>query len=188
MDATAAAPVAASPLLTARTRTRTRSTCRSNAHDCDRGIARARLPHDWTTSAIFGTPRRFALTFCAGAAISWAHQAPRPRFLLDDSCATLWRIRAPTPTATVALRNHRGLFIAWICRTYGYVATWKCCNFIRSKRDVYNLRPIKSSGTDQFACWFLKAYPAFRVSLFRSSPQRSRSREIAMTSANDASR
>ncbi|XP_017788383.1 PREDICTED: LOW QUALITY PROTEIN: uncharacterized protein LOC108570957 [Habropoda laboriosa] len=78
----AAAPVAANPLLTART-------CRSSTHDRDRGIARARLPHDGRDSAIFGTPRRSTLTFRAGTTISWAHQAPRPRFLHNDSCATL---------------------------------------------------------------------------------------------------
>lgn len=83
MDAAAAAPVAANPLLTARTRT-----CRSNTHDHDRGIARARLPHDGPTSAIFGSLRRFTLTF-TGTTILWAHQAPRPRFLSNDSCATL---------------------------------------------------------------------------------------------------
>lgn len=82
MDAAAAAPVAANPLLTART-------CRSNTHDHDRGIARARLPHDGPTSAIFGSLRRFTLTFRTGTEILWAHQAPRPRFLSNDSCATL---------------------------------------------------------------------------------------------------
>lgn len=82
MDAAAAAPVAANPLLTART-------CRSNTHDRDRGIARARLPHDGPTSAIFGSLRRFTLTFRTGTTILWAHQAPRPRFLSNDSCATL---------------------------------------------------------------------------------------------------
>ncbi|KAG6803406.1 hypothetical protein HZU73_01325 [Apis mellifera caucasica] len=82
VDAAAAAPVAANPLLTART-------CRSNTHDHDRGIARARLPHDGLTSAIFGSLRRFTLTFRAGTTILWAHRAPRPRFLSNDSCATL---------------------------------------------------------------------------------------------------